>query len=365
MIMKWIVVICVILLSGCASIGPRQIKLDRNRYNDVIQDTTNQQLLGDIVRVAYFEPISFLKVANVTSSYTLSPFNQNQANGAAAYTRITGDTNTITRAFTFTPSFSYSDTPTITYAPIDGAEFTNNLMTPVHLETFHFLVYGGMNDPGLIWRIIVEGVGNIDNASSASGAKVVAIPNFHEYYHFLDVFVPLLRTRQCITVPTTVSHEFALQVHCFHAGDEEHLKELLHVPSNHGDLIFAEYSAKAPKSNVVYIQMRSILGIIAYLAHGIELPLDDIKDGEVYQLRWPDGHLFDWTPLMAGMWKVYNRRGEPARAYAKVVVHNHWFYIKDTDLDSKATFMFVHRLITLTAGQQTTSPGPLLTLPAR
>ena len=42
----------------------------------------------------------------------------------------------------------------------------------------------------------------------------------------------------------------------------------------------------------------------------------------------------------------------------------HWFYMEDTDPDTKSTFMLLRQLFDLQAGQKQ-SAGPALTLPVR
>src|SRR5262249_52458109 len=64
-----------VLLSGCsrflgprATLGPGAIVRGRGLYNDVINDTNNQQTLGLIVRARYGEAAGLLSVASVTAN---------------------------------------------------------------------------------------------------------------------------------------------------------------------------------------------------------------------------------------------------------------------------------------------------------
>src|SRR5476651_2328034 len=89
-----IISIC-ILLAGCSSIGPHQIKLDRHRYNDVIQETNNEQLLMNIVRLRYVESVTNLKLTNVTSSYTFNPNISTAGTGMSFTTAGSGLSNSV------------------------------------------------------------------------------------------------------------------------------------------------------------------------------------------------------------------------------------------------------------------------------
>ena len=64
----WGVVGCVLVgVSGCA-IGPRALSGNRPEYNRVIQQTEKEELLLNIVRVRYSEPIKFLQVTSIVST---------------------------------------------------------------------------------------------------------------------------------------------------------------------------------------------------------------------------------------------------------------------------------------------------------
>ena len=51
--------------------------------------------------------------------------------------------------------------------------------------------------------------------------------------------------------------------------------------------------------------------------------------------------------------------------HVKTFYRGHWFYIKSADIDSKITFTFLQRLMTLIAGSQGITPqsAPVLTIP--
>ena len=55
-------------LYGCSVIGPQSIANGRAAYNEVINQTEDQQMLTAIVRNRYGETISMLAVTNVTAN---------------------------------------------------------------------------------------------------------------------------------------------------------------------------------------------------------------------------------------------------------------------------------------------------------
>lgn len=370
---KWIIqflLIAMVFLSSCASIGPKEIRTNRNRYNDVIQDTNNEQLLKNIVRIRYIEPTSFLKLSNVTASYTLNPSISTIGSGVTyATTSATPalSSSVITRVLDVNAGISYSDTPTITYLPVEDAEFVSELMTPVTLENIHMLSYGGIYDYKLLNRLTIQQLGYIDNASAASSAKILSLPRYKEFYHFLDLLVSM--RDQFEYVPTKVNGKFAVTIHFLphyaKSRTANAIRDMFHMPHKGQDILIGEYNLINTPVNFIPVKTRSIYGIMTYLSYGIDIPSSDATD--VYHYYQDDGRPFDWTPLMRGIISIHSSNAEPSNVFAKTMTHGHWFYILNSDVDSKATFVLLTRLITLTAGKQLggNSQGPILTLPAR
>ena len=58
------------LAAGCVT-GPERIQATRTQYNVVLQQTANEQMLLNLVRLRYHEPVLFLEVSSLTSSFSL------------------------------------------------------------------------------------------------------------------------------------------------------------------------------------------------------------------------------------------------------------------------------------------------------
>jgi hypothetical protein len=109
-------------------------------------------------------------------------------------------------------------------------------------------------------------------------------------------------------------------------------------------------------------QKASTAQTLFYLANGIEVPLEHLNDGRV---RMVPG--FDPVEAMKGIFQVKScpghRRKWPANASVAVWYRDHWFYIDDRDLDSKATLYLMLQLRRLDFARQTIPTPPALTLP--
>ncbi len=57
-------------MNGC--LGPKAIRSTRLRYNDVIHDTNDEQLLLNIVRLRYADSPIFIDLPSITSQFEVS-----------------------------------------------------------------------------------------------------------------------------------------------------------------------------------------------------------------------------------------------------------------------------------------------------
>lgn len=371
-IFKWIIWLFILFLAGCASIGPRTINIDRGRYNEVIRDTNHKQLLSNIVRLRYVEPTYFMKLANVTASYSLESALNNNSQRLFAFTKTSGG-GVPSSSMTTTeinPNLFYADRPTISYAPVEDAQFANELLTPVSLQNLQLLFAGGIDEPNTLMRLVVQSVNDIDNASSASSAKLSKLPQYKKYFQFLSLLLDLYQQEGCELLPMKIDGKFSLAIHfsehCINSPTAKAIRRMLNISKKTQNIVLAEYGEIPPSPNTAFIRTRSVYGMMTFLSYGVQIPPSDIAAHYVYQYHYPNGEPFDWTPLMDGLITIYSSDVEPRDTFVKVVVHNHWFYILESDLNSKATFTLLLRLITLTAGKQLGSagPAPVVTIPA-
>lgn len=363
---KWIISLFFLLLTGCASIGPKQISLDRNRYNDVIQETNLQQLLKNIVHLRYLEPVAFTKVTNVTSSYNLNP--QVSTNGTFSYTSSFPTARTRFYSINPSTSLSYSDTPTISYVPVENADFITSLMQPISLNELAVLYTGGVGGTEFLRKLTYQSINDIDNASDASNTYAIKAPRFEKFYHMLALFRKLEHVNGYSVLPIQLKGKYTTLIRFWEPYDQspeaKEIKAMLHVSPNAKFIYYTEDFAQIHTKDTVLIRTRSVVGIMSFLAHGVQVPIKEELKGYFPVARYPDGRVFDWSILLDSLFHVYYSDLKPDNAFVSIKLHGHWFYILRNDLQSKASFLLVNRLITLAAGQQNlASQGPALTIP--
>jgi hypothetical protein len=109
-------------------------------------------------------------------------------------------------------------------------------------------------------------------------------------------------------------------------------------------------TAQVP-SNVVTTEMRSVVGVMNYFAHGVQIPPSHLRSGLAHQ-DFINGKPFNWEPLIHGVIRICSSERKPLNAFVKVYIHNHWFYIRNDDPQSKLALNFLRDLIILSAGQE-------------
>src|SRR5271156_6635011 len=57
-------------VSGC--VGPKAVRYTRMRYNEVMRDTNDEQLLINIVRLRYADSPVFIDLPNITSQFEIA-----------------------------------------------------------------------------------------------------------------------------------------------------------------------------------------------------------------------------------------------------------------------------------------------------
>jgi hypothetical protein len=146
----------ILLLAGCAGIGPHTVNRDRFEYTNALTESCKSQMLKNLVGLRYGEPPVFLDVVSVINQYAM----ESQISGGFTWTSPTD-------LWQVGLSGKYTDRPTITYSPLSGDKFTRNLMTPIPPTAVLSLVQAGY-PIDLVLRILPHSVNGIRNSYHGS-----------------------------------------------------------------------------------------------------------------------------------------------------------------------------------------------------
>jgi hypothetical protein len=104
---------------GCSTIGPKTIRLERTPYNLAIQETQDAQLLLNLVRLRYRDTPVFLELSGITSQVSF----EGSADGGAEIQKGPD-------LWKLGLSARYATAPTVTYTPLQGEKFAQQLLAP-------------------------------------------------------------------------------------------------------------------------------------------------------------------------------------------------------------------------------------------
>jgi hypothetical protein len=114
----------------------------------------------------------------------------------------------------------------------------------------------------------------------------------------------------------------------------------------------------------VDLETRSLLQGLFFVSHGVEVPEEHAGRGAARVTLDAAGRPFDWQRVMAGFFRVRSSAGteRPSGAHVAIQYKGYWFYIDETDLETKATFTLLMELARLNLSDKV-GTKPLLTLP--
>jgi hypothetical protein len=345
---------------GCSGFGPRALKFNRNQYNMAMQQTSAQELLMNLVRLRYRDSPFFLQVASVSANLKLTV-------GLGASGEIpSGGPNVVS----LDGAVAMEESPTMTYTPLQGEQFVKQMLEPVDLDILLILSSSGWSVERA-FRLLVQSVNGVPNAPTASGPTPDHMPEFEQFLRMSE----LLRYMQqrgfldLSAVPEgtlgeskAAGRRIFLLVHpeALDLPETHELLEILGlVPGRQYYEIVDRVGPLDPER--ISVIPRSVTSAMFYVSQSVEVPPEDEEEGRVTITRDAAGERFDWSRLTGNLIRV--RSGEkPSGAYVAVEYRDHWFYIEDSDLQSKTTFALLTTVLALQAGG-VPSTGPVLTLP--
>ena len=399
----------VVLLAGC-SFGPKALARNHVEYNEVVKTTTEEQLLLNIVRLRYTDTPSSLAVSTIAAQYELSsnfqltPFFV--ASGAAVAKTWAA----------LLPQLGIGgvDRPTFSLTPLDDQEFTRKFFTPLPLDRLVYLAKTTW-PIATVFRLYLENLNWVPNAETASGPTPKGAPTFEEFRRGV-VALQTLQDRghlvfsaeerseaqgsplpaAAVTARDMVEaaksgYEYRLdeqgakwtlikktqQPILFvdpKVVDSPEMREVARAFRLKGGLTryritqgeLTPFPAPPPGDGLTSLEVetRSLLQALYFVSHGIDVPAEHVSASLVTVTRDPSGQSFDWRIVMEGLFRVHSVKSaaRPPRAHVAVAYKGYWFYVDETDQDTKATFSLLMELSRMELTGKAGS-GPVLTLP--
>lgn len=386
--------------TGCLY-GPRAFRSSHALHNEALRARIDEELLLNLVRLRYRDSPLFLQVGSVVTQFEVSG-----GVGLSGSLVESGSDSLGANA-----NVGWSEQPTYTFTPLQDDEFVRRMLTPLDVELVVLLQRSGWSIARVL-RLTVQNLAGIDNAASASGPTPDRAPAFEGFMRIAKALRALQRQDAIKLVyeeqPAELSPPVAIStvqgadlVSAAQANlrfrpvagspsqvvltqvektpvlwvspgmsDSAELEELesmlgLSSDSFRFEIVAGEGMAglqSAPRENAIVMSMRSLLGMFFYLSHGIDVPEVHTEEGLVTVTRDAEGQVFDWRQLTGDILRVKTSPIRPKGAAVAVPYRGHWFYVEDSDLESKSTIALLIKLLNMSADSDI-SGGPTLTLP--
>ena len=405
----------VTMLSGC-TVGPALYETSFTQYNEAVRKTLDEQMLANLVRMRYLQSPIFLQVSSVNASFsvggTLGGSGSFPDGGSNVYGADIGA--------------SYSENPTISFSMPESRDYYGRLLAPLSADQVTSLVLAGFDSEMVFRTSVrgINGLKNLSADFADSSEEPLAHAQFREMIELIKklrskgiVDLELGGKETFWSSPVTVdatgdisqvlllgAASYALsndaeivrypdgkwQTHKYEkhmalrfspdakdSPDAQRLKKLLGLDANRNnfpiveaEMVNAEKArgilGKSPGAldpSVVWKEIglrgRSMMEIMQVAAKEVQVPGEDVERGTASANRSRDlqsgAGASDWLVIKSS-------DSAPSSSSLRIQYQGHWFYIDDTDLQSRETFAMLTAFFAVVGG---TVPGahPVLTLP--
>ena len=344
-------------VTTCASIGPGTVPHDRIDYGSSIGNSWKEQTLLNIVKLRYADMPIFLEVAQVIAGYQLQ--------GTLGTSFTAGNFNAavigpFTATGNATAAGTYTDRPTVIYQPLTGVDFLKRLMTPIPPSSVLFMIQSGYA-ADRIMPIMLDSINGLNNESNR--LRRPADPKFTR-------LVELIREGQLAG---------AIQIRIERPKDGAQSSVLIFGPSKDPELankgreiksilgikpdlreLKVNYGGYSGKDDEIDMMTRSMLQIMLEFAFTVQVPESDVVQGKATPglVDTPGAGALNGPPL-----RVLVSDTQPQDAHVAVQYDGRWFWIADTDIQSKYTFGIIMLLFSI-ADTGVKGSSPVVTIPA-
>lgn len=337
-----------ISLSGCFSMGPKQLGHDQVDYARSLADARKRQTLSSIVGLRFADTPAFLSTTQVIAGYSFSTSGTATLAGAIRNTTIAA-----------TPTATSS--PTFTFAPVTGDAYANSYIRPVSPSLILPLAQGG-SPIDVLLRLSTQSIGPLQNSGSLGGEQSNGSPGFYECLHALRQLQIAGAMNIQFSSDKGGNHVFlqlapdAADAPASARADADTVRRLLKLKPKQ-DRFEIVYGQGAGDGEQVPVLTRSVLGILSSIGAQVEAPEDAIRRRATMPTVRFSG--IETRPVVV----VHSGPKAPEGVYVSTVYEKTAYWIDDDDFDSKYAFNVMQNIMAL-AESNDGKQSPVVTIPA-
>jgi hypothetical protein len=344
-----------VLFSGCTTIGPRSIGVDRFDYSTAIGESWKQQTLLNIVKLRYMDLPVFVDVASIVAGYSMETTG---SIGGQIYSGSTGPDDILSLG----ASGKFTDRPTITYVPLTGEKFLRGLMTPIDPKKIFFILQSGY-PADFILGLTVESINGVRNRTTVGGTAREADPDFLRALSLLsDVQAAgafgLRVEEDKLKGSTSVVFFRKDDVPPEILEKSAELRRLLRLAAESHKFTLTYAPVRGAESELA-VNGRSMLQILTAFGSYMDVPqehLDEHSAIPAFEHSAPE-------PQLSSV-KIHSGKDKPADAFAAVRYREHWFWIDQGDWQTKRALTAIMFFFTI-SDSGSNEQLPLITIPAQ
>ena len=335
-------------LAGCSSIGPGRLENDQLDYSRTLSEVDKQQTLFNLVRLRYGYPPMFASVQQMVAGYSL------QGTVGAGLQASIGPVSSSTFG-TGQGAIQYTDKPTFTFAPLTGGRFVEAYLRPLRPADIMPLIQGGV-PVDLLLRLVAQAVGPLQNAHPL-GADRSGSPQFTEVLEDLRVLqetgVLRVRMKRDKEEPRLFLY-FDTRLAPATEAVAARVCHLLEIDCKSELEVVYGYHLQQLGRNKIPVLTRSLLDVLGAVAAEIQVPEEDVRDGETIETR----ELANRRPMIV----IHTGPTKPTASYVAAHIDGKWFWVERTDFPSKVAFTILEILKSVAESPSAIAP-PVLTIP--
>ena len=340
-----------VLLSGCAVVGPQSISAGRASYAEAINKTEDEQVLLSIVKGRYGETYSLLAVSGVAANMRFRA----EAGIEAAFGPDSRAGENLLLG-----GFAYEENPTITYAPVQGEKYIRELMSPIPLEILMLSLRSATFSDRVLTFLVTRA-----NGLHNPDFEMVSLPDQkRDFERFVELFSELHNVG-ALDLSKNPQDEIAFNLliegyRSRYANEVNEFLTLLNLPlpkDDQGELIIpVSFAINTEKSWGLGLTTRSTFDLVEILRASVEIPEEHASAGLSV----------DYPPkgLPGQGIEILSSKEKPKDMSLAVPYRGYWFYIPSNDQQTKAFFSVLRILWSISiAGAIEQADAPVLTLP--
>lgn len=327
-------------------LGPSRLAPDRANYNAAVARSTQEQLLLNIVRARYGESPTVLQVSGIVSGYSMG--SNADLEHAVPFDRYSG------ASLTGSAGVRYGESPTFTYVPLEGDAFARLLLAPVPADLVFYLSVSGWN-PERVLSTVAERINGARNPLYSASDDIT-----QDELRFIAIVRTLHEARSeerwAVGLELSGKEQSAAGVTFRMPLGEQTatIRDLLRLDPAAETIKVVRAPAQRSKDELA-IQTSPLAMVIRMLSFQIEAPEEHVASGAAARAATHGG--------APSVMRIHSSKHSPGDAFVAVLYRDYWFWIEQTDYDSKQTLSLVLFLLNLQSSAAQPS-APLITIPA-